>query len=123
MHFPDFHLYKRGDGIVVLTSEDSAWITVEKAKRFVIAIHEITGGIPHGLLFIPGRHTSIDKEARTYMASEEALRDITARAGIPKNVAHQIIGGLHITQDRPVKPIRQFDNISDAISWLKKQKV
>lgn len=62
IHFPHFDLYKRSDGIVVLTSKDTAWITIKEAKGFVEAMHEITGGIPHPLLFIPGRHASIDKE-------------------------------------------------------------
>lgn len=120
IHFPNFDLYLRSDGIVVLTSKDNAWITIREAKIFVEAMHEITGGIPHPLLFMPGKYASVDKEARTYMASEEALSCIVARATIPNSLAHRIIGELHQKIDKPAKPVKLFDNIPDAIAWLKK---
>lgn len=121
LHFPNFDLYKRSDGIVVLTSGDTAWITIKEAKGFVDAMHEITGGTPHPLLFIPGRHASIDKEARAFMATAEALQDIVARATVPSSVAHRIIGQVHQTIDQPAKPVKLFDNITEAVVWLKKQ--
>lgn len=121
LHFPEFDLFKRNDGIVVLTSSDSAWITIREAKKFVSAMHEITEGVPHLLLFIPGRHASIDKEARTFMASAEAWKDTIARATIRSSRAHEIIGDLHAAFDHPVKPVAHFENIPDAIAWLRNQ--
>lgn len=121
IRFPNFDLYLRSDGIAVLTSKDNAWITIREAKLFVQAMKEITGGIPHPLLFVPGKYASIDKEARTYMASEEATSCILARATIPSSLAHRIIGELHQRIDNPAKPVKLFDRISDAIDWLKEQ--
>lgn len=121
-HLPLFHFYKRDDGIIKVTTADSAWVTIKEAREFVKAIKELAEGIPHLFLFIPGRHYSLEKEARTYMASKEALQYTIALGIVVRTAIHRIIGNTFITIDRPQKPVRHFANENDAIAWLKEQR-
>lgn len=121
--FPQFSLSRREDDVIVLSTPDSAWITLKEARSYATAMHEFTGGIPHLLLLIPGRHASLDKQARSFLASEESWRDIIAMAIVTMGQAQKMIGNLFLTIDRPAKPVMLFDSADEAISWLKKQNV
>lgn len=116
-HHPFFDLYKRSDGIIVWVTHD-LWFTKREARDFVHAMHEITSGIPHLLLVLAGRRSSIDKEGRSYLASEEAMKDIKAMAAVINSNPLRIIANLFLTVDQPVKPVRFFDNSQAALAWL-----
>lgn len=117
---PPFRMWKGNDGIVRATTEDNVWLNINDAHEFLAMLEEITGGIPHRVLFIPGRHMSADKESRTYMASDAGMKYTSALAVVVRSVAHRIIGNLFIVIDRPKRPVQNFNSESDAIDWLKK---
>lgn len=118
-HRSFYHLYKRSDGIIKAVTSDTASITMKEARDFVAALKEFTGGIPHPFLYLPGRHLDINKEARSFMASEEGMKYTKALAIVMQSIIHRVIGNLFITVDRPQKPVRHFENENDAITWLK----
>lgn len=122
IHRPLFDMYLRSDGIIVLTTVDTAFFTMSEAHEFIAAQKEITGGVPHLLLGIPGRHVSVDSEMRSFMASEEALRYSIAEAYILRNMTQRGISNLLLSVDEPVKPMKFFENTEEAIRWLKAQK-
>lgn len=110
------------DNIVRVYTEDSSWITLAHAKELVTALGQITGGIPHLVLKIPGRHTINDKEARAFITSGEGLQFSIAEAIVVSNMAQRTMGKIISWIDHPPKPIKVFDNEDDAIAWLLKQK-
>lgn len=122
VHHPIFDLYKRSDGIVQLNTSDEAWFTVKEAREFVAALKFITEGSPHLILKIPGLRASVDKGARAYMATTEALQYSTAEAVLIRNIVQRMIGNLYLRIDKPVKPVRLFDSTEESIAWLKKQR-
>lgn len=117
IHHPFFELYKRSDGIVVWITHD-LWFTTKEVRDFVNALREITGGIPNLVLVLAGRRSSIDKEGRTYLASDEAMKDIKAMAAVINSTALRIIANMYMTVDKPKKPVRFFDNPQEALAWL-----
>lgn len=114
---PFFDLYKRSDGIVVWVSHDE-WFTIKEAREFVNALRKITEGVPHLLLVIAGRRSSIDKDGRSYLATEEAMKDIKAMAAVINSYTLRVIANMYMVVDKPVKPVKFFDNPQDAITWL-----
>lgn len=120
IHQPKFALYKRSDGIVVYLSSDNAWFTVKDINESVAAMKEITGGIPHLVLAISGKHSSLDNETRVYCATDEAMQYTKATALVIKNWTQRIIGDLILNVDKPAKPFMLFDNTKEAITWLRR---
>ena len=116
---PIFRLIRRGDGIVQLNTADDAYFTIKEAREFVDALRTITHGKPHPVLKVPGKHANIDKDSRTYMATDEALQYSIAEAVIIRNMAQRIIGNFYLKFDRPKKPVRLFDSMTEAETWLK----
>lgn len=114
-----FHLILRSDGIVQMNTYDEAYFSIKEAKEFVMALKKITKGVPHLVLKVPGRHASVDSEARTYMATEEALHFSKAEAVIIRNVAQRMIGNFYLKFDKPKKPIHLFNDIEEAERWLR----
>lgn len=118
---PLFSFYKRSDGIIVEVTVDRANFTLKECEDVVAVTKEITGGVPHKLLFIPGKHITLDKQGRSFMASDEALENISAMAVIQTSITIRVIGNLYLIIDRPKKPTRLFDNTDEALDWLKRQ--
>lgn len=114
-----FHLFLRSDGIVQLNTIDEAYFTIKEAKEFVQALRNITKGVPHLILKIPGKHATVDNESRIYMSTEEALRFSLAEAVIIRNVAQRMIGNFYLKFDKPKKPIQLFNEVEEAEKWLK----
>lgn len=122
IHHPLFDMVKRSDGIVIIETVDVAWFTINEARETMDAFKEITAGEPHLFLYIPGAHMAIDKDARTYYATVEGLKDVIAMAVILRNMAQRITSNLYMVIDKPVKPVKFFENTEDAIAWLNTHK-
>lgn len=122
IHHPLFDMVKRSDGLVIIETVDVAWFTINEAHETMDAFKEITAGEPHLFLYIPGAHMAIDKDARTYYATAEGLQDVIAMAVILRNTAQRITSNLYMVIDKPVKPVKFFENREDALAWLKTQK-
>lgn len=122
LHHPLFDVYKRNDGMIVRVSHDDAWYTIKEAKESAAALKEITKGSPHLLLSVSGKKSSVDKEGRSYAVSAEGLQNIEALAIVTRNLPQSLIGNHIIANDKPPIPLKLFDNINDAIKWLKTQR-
>ena len=102
-----------------MNTTDDAFFTIVEAKEYVKKLKEISKGIPHLILKVPGKHATIDTETRLYMATPEALCFSIAEAVIIQNVAQRIIGNFYIKFDKPLKPIKLFEKVDEAEKWLK----
>lgn len=114
-----FKLKLRSDGIVESNINDDANFTITEAREYVTALKQITKGVPHPVLKILGELTSMDNEARTYMASEEAMRYAVVEAVIIRNLAQRILASFSVKFDRPKKPVRLFTEMQPAVNWLR----
>lgn len=62
--------------------------------------------------------SSISKEARKFMASEQAMEQLSAGALIINSKVGVIMGNFYIFLDRPKLPCRLFYDFDDAEKWL-----
>ena len=69
---------------------------------------------------IDGRSVKdIYKEARDFFSSEEGSEGISASALITHSVVGKFIGSFFLKINRPTVPIKIFNSIEEAVSWLK----
>jgi hypothetical protein len=116
---PHTHLKLRSDGIVMINYPDNFSFTRKDSIESVNAIGEITKGIPHPLLKIPGKYTTVDKETREHVAKGDGARFSVAEAFIIKSIAHKLIANFYIKVEKPQKPTHFFSEIPDAEKWLR----
>lgn len=61
---------------------------------------------------------SIDKDARDYLAGEEASKYISAGALIVHSMAAKFGGNFFLTVNKPPFPTKLFTNKEKAVQWL-----
>lgn len=98
---------------------DNFSFTLKDSIESVNAIGEITKGIPHPLLKIAGKYTSVDKETRDHVAKGDGARFSIAEAFIIHSIAHKLIANFYINVEKPQKPTRFFSEIPSAEKWLR----
>jgi hypothetical protein len=116
---PHSHLKLRSDGIVMITYPDNFSFTLKESIESVNAIGEITKGIPHPILKIPGKYTTVDKDTREHVAKGDGARFSVAEAFILRSLAHRLVGNFYLSVEKPQKPTRFFNDLSSAETWLK----
>jgi hypothetical protein len=98
---------------------DNFSFTLKDSIESVDAIGELTKGIPHPILKIPGKYTTVDKETREHVAKGDGARFSVAEAFIIKSTAHKLIANFYIKVEKPQKPTRFFSAIPGAEEWLR----
>ena len=116
---PHSHLKLRSDGIVQITYPDHFDFTLKESIESVNAIGEITNCVPHVILKIPGKYTSVDHDCRDHVAKGDGARFSIAEAFIIKSLAHKILANFYIKVYKPQKPTHFFSDIPSAEKWLK----
>lgn len=116
---PHTHLRLRSDGILQINYPDYATFTVTESIESVNAIGEITKGVPHVLLKIPGKYTTVDKGCRNHVSKGDGARFSIAEAFIITSLAHKLIANFYIKFEKPQKPTAFFQNIPAAEKWLR----
>ena len=113
------HARLRSDGIVLITYPKHFSFTLKDSVESVNAIGQLTKGVPHPILKIPGEYTTVDKDTRLHVAKGDGARFSVAEAFIIKSLAHKLIGNFYLSVEKPQKPTRFFTKVSDAEDWLK----
>ena len=113
------HLKLRSDGIVQISYPDYFDFTLKDSIESVNAIGEITNGVTHLILKIPGKYTSVDHETREHVANGDGARFSIAEAFIIASIAHKMLANFYIKFHKPQKPTHFFNNVESAEKWLK----
>lgn len=116
---PHTHLRMRSDGILQINYPDNASFTVVESIESVNAIGRITKGIPHVILKVPGKYTTVDKGCRDHVSKGDGARFSIAEAFIIKSLAHKLVANFYIKFEKPQKPTAFFQDIPSAEKWLK----
>lgn len=116
---PHSHLRLRSDGLVMITYPDHFDFTLKESIESVDAIGEITNGIPHPILKVPGKYTSVDHDCRDHVAKGDGARFSIAEAFIIESLAHKMLANFYIKFYKPQKPTHFFSDIPSAEKWLK----
>jgi len=109
----------REDGIVELHTNDLHVYEIKDVIENVRATGELTGGKKAPLLIIGGSFTSLKKETREFMATEESLKYSSAEAFLLSSLPQKLLINFYIKFDKPLVPTKVFTDIGKAEYWLK----
>lgn len=108
------------NGIVFIKIDDNAEVSlIDSKKQYEFLKSKYDGKNKLKVLVLPGRYTSISKEAREFSTIPENNEMTIASAIVVRSLAHRIIINFIISINRQQKmKMRMFDNKQKAIDWL-----
>lgn len=111
------------DNIIEVLFFDNQILTPEDIKDNYEMMDCFTEGSPHKRLVISGHFTEITHEARNVLLEETNKRSslIQAEAIVIHSIAQKIFSYLYYRLNKGKYPIAIFDNIPDALDWLREQ--
>jgi len=107
------------EGIVYFKIQPGAEVTLEDTKDYVKVKGKLTAGQKSPLLADIRGTRSITREARAYLAGEEAAALTSAAALIIGSPVSKVIGNFFLGLNKPVYPTRLFTSEEKAVEWLK----
>lgn len=111
--------YYLKDGILYGIYNIGAEVNLKGAKLLVEERLKLTGDTSYPLVVDFRGLRSMDKHARMYFASEEAVKGITAGAFIVDNFISKLICTVYLINDKPPRTVKVFNNQESAVQWLK----
>lgn len=118
--FSGYSICLRSDGIIQLAFEKGFHGTMEDAKTIVATFSKFKSLPKPGLLIIYDEDNTLSKEAREYIASETVCSILKADAFVINGLAMRIIGNGYLKINKPRRPTRVFNSVTEAINWLKR---
>ncbi len=109
----------RADGLLELHTSDEHVYEIEDVKENVEAFGKLTGNKKVPVMIIGGSFTSLSKEAREYMASEESLKYSLCEAFILTSLPQKLLINFYIKVNKPLVPTMVFSNNDKAVNWLR----
>ena len=109
----------REDGIVEINTKSSSELGIEQCMENQKAYAQLLEAKRYPMIHIGGKYVTIDKKARKYAASEEALRFSVAEAYVITSLAHKILAKFYLKVDKPSVPTKFFSTKVAAENWLK----
>ncbi|MEO6733997.1 MAG: hypothetical protein ABIN01_22435 [Ferruginibacter sp.] len=116
---PYIHLRVK-DNILIGTYKENLHIDLVIAKEIVRTRLSFTGGRKLPALILSEGVISMDKPARDYLASDEAIKDLLAAAIFVNSSFSSLLGNFFLKVNKTKMPVRVFHNISRAERWLAK---
>jgi hypothetical protein len=110
----------RQDGIVELHTSNNHEYEIQDVKENVAAIGQLSVGKKVPVLIVGGAFTSVSKEARVFMASEESLQYSLCEAFLLNSLPQRMLINFYIRVNKPLAPPRAFSSKSEALDWLKR---
>ena len=102
-----------------LTIPQTDLLTIEHAKEIAAATSVYAPGRRALFLVDARRAGRMTQEARQYLASDEATKNILAMAILVGSPVSRIVGNFFLMINKPRVPANLFSSEKDALSWLK----
>lgn len=118
--FSGYSICLRSDGIIQLAFEKGFHGNMQDAKIIVAAFSKFKSASKPGLLIIYDEDNTLSKDAREYIASENVCGILKADAFVVNGLAMRIIGNGFLRINKPKRPTRVFNSVTEAINWLKR---
>lgn len=109
----------REDGIIELHAHDDHVYCIQDVVENVEAFGQLTSFQKVPVLIIGGSFSSLDKETRNFMATEESLKYSLAEAFYITSLPQKILINFYIKFDKPLVPTKVFTCKQKANEWLK----
>lgn len=108
------------DSILVGTYKKDLHIDLDIAKQIVQCRLAFTRGKKMPSLIISQGVVSMDKPAREYLASNEAVEGLAASAIIVNSPFSSLLGNFFLKVNKTKIPVKIFSDIPKAEKWLRK---
>jgi hypothetical protein len=118
IHLSNTRASLRSDGILQLDVLPGSHNTVAHVKEAIEALGKTSGGKCYPLLIIAGKDASIDTEAMTFMAKENADPYSIAVAYLISSISQKLLGNFYLKFNKPSKTTRIFTSKEQALEWL-----
>lgn len=112
------------DGNVVeIAYNDNVHIELADMEELLKCVHDFTKGQPFKRLVIISPGTTVAKEARAYMHTENHAKrkTIIAEAVIVHSLTHKMMFNIYAKLMKNIFPSRYFTDIQEAREWLAEQ--
>lgn len=108
----------RGD-IIYIWYKDRVF-NLEMAKELVAERKKFTQGTPMKAIIFQSGLKGINRDARSYFSSDEAIEGVAAAAILAKNPFERHLANffIGITVIRPKVPTKLFSDEQEALKWL-----
>lgn len=110
------------DDLLIGTFKKGLKINLEIAKEIVRSWQDFTEHKPVRQLVYNQGVVSMDKKARDYLSSDEAVGKVIAGAIVLDSPFSTFLGNFYLSVSRPKMPARIFSNTEKALKWLDKFK-
>lgn len=111
------------EGVMVISYKPELNITLEVAKICVEDRLKFANGRRFPLVVAMKGMKGITKEAKTYLASDDAMKGIIAGAFIVENHLQRLVGSvfisLYVNMNEVKVPSKLFNSKSAAMAWAK----
>ena len=108
------------DDLLIGTYKKGLKIDLDIAKEIVRTWQDFTEHKPVLQLVYNQGVVSMDKKARDYLSSKEAVGKIIAGAIVLDSPFGSFLGNFYLTVSKPKMPARIFSNTEAALKWLDK---
>jgi len=110
------------DGILYGIYKEGVHITLEVARTIVRERVAMQGSrVMPGMIFLQ-EIGSVDPDARAYLGTPEASKNINALALVTHSPFMNIISNMYIYFNRPPVPVKLFSKEQDGLKWLQQFK-
>jgi len=107
-------------GILIQTYIENAELTIEDARADFKSYTDLCEDCKMPVLIDMENVKSVEREARAFYSSKEAINYITAAALLISNPVNRIIGNFYMGLNKTAFPFKMFTEKEKAIQWLKK---
>lgn len=116
-------LVLRSDGILVMYCDEETVYDVAHIKEIIEATGKMTGGKKCAQLTMAGKYSSVSREARDFVATDEAVKYTSCEAYVIQSLAQRILGNFYLKFYTPKVPTRIFTNLEKAEEWLREMRL
>ena len=106
------------DHILIGTYKKNLHIDLAVARDIVSSRLSFTGGEKMPSLIISQGVVSMDKPAREYLASDEAIVGLLASAIVVSSPFSSFLGNFFLFVNKTKMPVKIFTSVSSAEKWL-----
>lgn len=108
----------RADGIIHMHFKEDVDVTLEELMQVNAAVKQLGGDKKYPNLITMGKYTSITREAREYMTTEECNCQTLADAFVLVSFHQRLLASYFLRFNKPSNPIRLFVDEASAVTWL-----
>lgn len=91
---------------------------MEDARDMSAWVVQVLNNQPFKVLSLPQGGSSISKDVRDFLASDERLSRVLADAIVANSFHHKLLSDFYLKFNKPKIPTAIFDNEEDARAWL-----